>query len=198
MLSLPASSFAAVAFGGSRSLASSPVVVPVVAAVLGGGARVSVGCCVGADALVVSAALGCRPARWSQVSVLAAFGPGGAGSAGALSSVAGVAAAAQFGASVAWWAGGGPAVPLRARLAQRSAAVVAGAAAAGRGALVLFSPGAGSLAAALPAAVRLAVPVFVFAPAAPSALPFAAGSFAGFPCWAWAPGAAPASQLALF
>jgi len=191
-------------------------VVSVVGAVLAGGSSVSVGCCVGADALVafvalraagvpvpvpggavqaargapVLAAVPAVPGALGRLSVFAAFGPGGAGAC-SLSAVGVVAAAAQAGASVRWWAGGGAAVPLRGRLAARSAACVRSAQA-----LVLFSPGAGSLAAALPAALAAGLPVFVFAPSAPSCVGgWVAGSFAGQACWARA-GAG--QQLALF
>jgi hypothetical protein len=109
-------------------------VAPTVAAVLAADpAAVAVGCCVGADAAVLSAlvAAGVAP----RVRVFAAFGPDGAGACGA-SSVAGVAAARRAGAAVSWWSGGGPRVPLRGRLAQRSLALVRSLAPAG--ALVAF------------------------------------------------------------
>lgn len=187
------SSFPVVAFGGSRVLvaAAAPQLRPVVGAVLAAGARVSVGCCVGADLLVLNAV---RAAGASlRLSVFAAFGPAGVGSC-SLSAVAGVQAAQACGAQVLWWAGGAAAVPLRARLARRAAACVQSAAA-----LVLFRPGAGSLAAAVPAAVRAGLPVFVFAPSAPASGPrWSSGSFAGFPCWCWAPASVAAVQPALF
>jgi len=120
-----------------------------------------------------------------RLAVFAAFSAAGAGAC-SLSAVAAVQSAARCGASVCWQAGGPPAVPLAARLARRSAAVVRGASA-----LVLFAPGAGSLASAA-LAVAAGVPVFVFSSAgAPLAgVPGQAGawvpgSFVGLSCWAW-------------
>jgi hypothetical protein len=183
-----------VALLGSRSLP--PSAAPVVAAVLAalGPVPLRVGCCVGADALAVAAALSAGAA--SRLSLFAAFGPGGVGAC-SLSSVGGVAAALAAGASVAWWAGGGAAVPLPARLSRRSAAVVAGAALA-----VAFAPGAGSLS-ALAVAVRAGCPVLAVAQLAPAPVPGCAGAWspapfpglpAGWACWAWSPAAV---QLAL-
>lgn len=153
-----------------------------------------VGCCVGADQLAVSALVGAGQAQ--RVRVFAAFGPGGAGAC-SLSAVSSVSAAAAAGASVSWWAGGGAAVPLRGRLAARSAACVRGASA-----LLLFSPGAGSLAVAGAAAVAAGVPVWAVAPAAPAPVPgfsgaWVRGSFLGFAAWCWVASGAGA-QLSLF
>jgi hypothetical protein len=109
------------AVAGSRSLPAGGA--GAIASALAGlppGSRVAVGCCVGADAAVLAA----LPA--SRLAVFAAFGPGGAGAC-SLSAVGPVALAASAGASVSWWAGGGPAVPLYARLAARTRAVVAAA-----------------------------------------------------------------------
>lgn len=180
-----------VAFGGSRSLSSSLLcsrVSSVVGAVLASGASVSVGCCVGADAQVVSSVLAAGAA--SRLSVFSAFGPGGVGSC-SVSAVSGVLAVSAAGGRVAWWSGGGPAVPLAARLARRSAACAQSVAPAGAG--VLLWPGAGSLAAFAPAALAAGLPLFAFAPCAPLAVPgcvggWAASSFVGFSCWAWLPG----------
>lgn len=184
------SAFPVIAFEGSRALpaAAGGLVAQLVGAVLASGGRVATGCCVGSDAAVISAVL--RAGAAPRLSVFAAYGPGGAGSC-SLSAVPVVAAAAAAGASVGWWAGGPVAVPLRARLARRSGAVVRAGAA-----LVLVQPGAGSLAAALPVALRAGLPVFCFAAAAPSSGPaWSSGSFAGLPCWCWAPALA---QVALF
>jgi hypothetical protein len=63
-------------------------------------------------------------AAGAPLRVLCAWGPGGAG-AGPASAMGAVLAAAGAGAPVTWWAGGGPDVPLRARLTRRTAAVVA-------------------------------------------------------------------------
>lgn len=108
-----------VAVAGSRALpAGGAVLVAEVARVLSGsGCSLVVGCCRGADAAVLSAV----PA--SRVRVLCAFGPAGVG-AGPASAVGPVLAFASSGGAVAWWAGGGPSVPLFARLARRTRAVV--------------------------------------------------------------------------
>lgn len=58
------------------------------------------------------------------------FAPGASSS---VSSVSGVAGALAAGASVTWWAGGGPSVPLAVRLASRSAALVSAVASSGAG-----------------------------------------------------------------
>jgi len=205
---------AAVAFGGSRSLPSSfsGLVASVVGAVLASGASIRVGCAVGADALVLSSAVASGPA--SSVSVFSFFGPGGAG-AWSGSAVSAVLAASAAGASVSWWAGGGPSsgVPFRARLAVRSRACVSGSFAA---CFFLASPSsAGSLGAAA-AAVRSGAFVAAFAcgfsgpPVALFGVPagsWVPASFFGFSCWLWVPAAgspwspAPAPsvrQLSLF
>jgi len=108
-----------VAVAGSRGLGAewAGVVGAVVRSVGRSGSAVGVGCCVGADALALGAALASAvPCR-----VFAAFGPGGVGSWRG-SSVAGVAAAGAAGAPVVWWAGGSG--PLVRRLGARSRAVV--------------------------------------------------------------------------
>jgi len=187
-------------FGGSRSLGSSPVVSRVVAAVLTSGASVSVGCCAGADALVVSSLL--RSSSFSQARVFAAFASSGAGAC-SLSSVASVQAFASAGGSVSWLAGGPLSVPLAARLLRRSLAALAGCSAA-----VFFAPGSGSLAVA-GAAVQAGVPVFVlassvaglpvfsFPPTLPRGCPgsWVPSRFLGFACWSFQ---AAASQPSLF
>jgi len=181
--------FPSLALGGSRSLSASPVVVQFIRHALADCSAFSVGCCVGADALCLSFLLPVAPP--SFLSVFAAFGRGGAGAC-SVSAVSVVASAASAGVPVRWWSGGGPLVPLAARLAQRSQAVVLSAAA-----LVLFSPGAGSLAVGA-FAVSSGRPVFVFAPAAPTPLPglggvWAVTSLCGLSCWRWQ-----AAQLSLF
>ena len=118
-----------VAVAGSRQLPGGmpDAVGSVAGALLDAGHSLAVGCCQGADEAVLRAAVarGCG----HRLSVLCAFGPSGAGACG-LSAVAAVEAAAAAGACVNWWAGGGARVPLRARLAGRTRAVV-GAAAGG-------------------------------------------------------------------
>jgi hypothetical protein len=92
-----------------------------VSAVCASGRSLLLGDAVGADGLALSAALRCD---WPEggLRVFAAGGRGGF----LLSRVS----LAPCPVAVAWWAGGGPALPLRARLVRRSAALV-GAAAGG-------------------------------------------------------------------
>jgi hypothetical protein len=113
---------AVVGFSGSRSLSARwlPLVSRVVRGAVAAGFAPSVGCCVGADSLVLSSALVGGFA--SRLSVLAAFGPCGSGAC-ASSALSGVLSAAAGGASVSWWAGGSASVPLVGRLARRSAAL---------------------------------------------------------------------------
>lgn len=110
-------------FSGSRSL--SPRWLPLAGRLVRGAVAedfaVSVGCCVGADSLVLSAALLGGVA--GRLSVLAAFGPGGAGALSS-SSVSLVESCAAAGAAVCWWCGGGASVPVAGRLASRSLALV--------------------------------------------------------------------------
>jgi hypothetical protein len=190
--------FPVVGFCGSRALpsAAQPLVSAAVGAALNSGAPVSTGCATGADQFVLSALLsfGCSLRR---VAVFCAFGSNGAGSA-ASSAVGEVFAVARRGASIHWWAGGGPRVPLRGRLAARSLAHVRFLASSG-GCLVGFvsslparpfgsgpfpACGSGSWS-SLAAAVLAGVPVFVVpAGLAPSALPALPSPLGG----RWAPG----------
>lgn len=106
------------------------------------GAALVCGCATGADAAVIRAAA-CRDA--ARLRVLSAFGPVSAAPSAAAaapgawsgSAVRAVRLAGEAGAAVAPWAGGGPALPLAARLSRRTGAV---AAAATAGALVLLHP----------------------------------------------------------
>ena len=175
----------AIALAGSRSITSHHAIAPVVQAALASGASLSVGCCVGADALCIHAAL----AIPSGPQALHIYGIGccvGASARGwcSLSAVGEVRAALAAGAHVLPWCGGSARIPLAARLVRRSQAVVASAQA-----LMLFSPGFGSLATAAFAAAR-SMPVFVFgAPPAPVCAggKWAQSSLFGRPCWAWQP-----------
>ena len=119
-----------VALGGSRQLPlwGALLVEAVVSHLLGRGHYLAVGCCVGADQVALGA---CPPQR---VRVLAAFGPvsppfeapsGRYSAPGSWrsSAVGAVAAHLLAGGAVSWWAGGGPQVALRQRLASRSAAL---------------------------------------------------------------------------
>ncbi|MGH8652645.1 MAG: hypothetical protein ACREYE_10965, partial [Gammaproteobacteria bacterium] len=142
-----------VAVAGSSRLppGGAQLVARVALALEASGFSLAVGCCAGADQVALSAV--------SAVRVLCAFGPGGAG-AGPASAVRAVLAAQVSGVPVAWWAGGPPSVPLKARLARRTAAVVAQASA---GCVVFFgSPvSRGALLAAELAAAR-GLPVIAF------------------------------------
>ena len=170
------------AVAGSRSLPAggAGVIAQAVAALPSG--PVAVGCCVGADAAVMAA----LPASW--LAVFAAFGPSGQGAC-SLSAVGPVGLAVAAGAAVTWWAGGGSAVPLPARLAARTRAVV-GAASAG---LLLFpaSPTSrGSWLAARLAVARGLPVVVVPLGFPPSALPLLGpGAWVASPLvpggWAW-------------
>jgi hypothetical protein len=162
-------------------------------------ASVLVGCCAGADALVLSCALASGLA--SRLSVFAAFSSSGAGSAGRLSAVPLVRRAAGAGAWVCWLAGGPLSVPLRARLLRRSLALVDWLSSAAWPSFVLaflVPASRGSLAAAS-AAAAAGVPVLgvVASPGPPPALSGVAGSWAPCPrlagllpsasAWRWVP-----------
>ncbi|ADE17002.1 conserved hypothetical protein (plasmid) [Nitrosococcus halophilus Nc 4] len=192
-----------VAVAGSRSLppGGSGLVSQVAGALVRSGQSLVVGCCVGADAAVLSFGSG----SLGRVRCLAAFGPvsppfrapSGRYSAPGAWSGSAVREVAEFllaGGSVRWWSGGGPSAPLPVRLAARTRAVVA---VASVGLVVFFaSPSSrGSLLAARCAASR-GLPVLAFAVGFPgSALPpLGSGSWA--PCsgsgvwsgaWRWAP-----------
>jgi len=103
-------------------------------ALLEGGARLAVGCCTGADAAAVHAAVQVGYAQ--RLTIWCAFGecrrdaPARTPGTCRWSAPAMVACAAAAGAQVRAWAGGGAEVPLAARLARRTRAV-AGAATAG-------------------------------------------------------------------
>jgi hypothetical protein len=163
-----------VAVAGSRRLPpeASAVVSAVADELVAGGCSIVCGCCAGADAAVLAALAGAGGcAAGAPLRVLAAFGPvsppwpaahyTAPGASRDHSAVAAVAEALLAGVPVTWWAGGGPSVPLRARLTRRTRAVVAEASA-----LVVFpaSPavvGSGSWLAASAAADR-GLPVIAF------------------------------------
>lgn len=159
-----------IAFGGSRSLPASAasLVGQVVALVLAAGGCVAVGCAVGADALVVAEfwARGGSPGR---LALFAVGGPLGrrfpCGFWGG-SAVEAVVRSFRLGASVRWWAGGGPSVGLRARLFRRSQACVRLAASRPRGGFVGFVVGGWSASRGTWGSVRsallLGLPVVVF------------------------------------
>jgi hypothetical protein len=182
-LVLPWSS-GSVLLGGSRSLAASPHVGPVVSALLAAGCELRVGCAAGADALVVSAALAAGAGPRLAVFAVGSSAGSGFWSGSALPVVR---AAAAAGARVAWLAGGFLSVPLRARLLRRSLAALAGCRLA-----VFFlagpvSPGSLRVAAA---AVAAGVPAVAFCSVQPAPLAGPAGcwvpaSLAGLECWVW-------------
>ena len=174
-----------VAVAGSRALpAGGAALVAEAARVLAGsGCSLVVGCCRGADAAVFSSVPASR--------VLCAFGPAGEG-AGPASAVGPVLAFAASGGAVAWWAGGGSSVPLFARLARRTRAVVSCASSG----LVLFpsSPESRGSWLAAELAVARGLPVVVVPLGfSPSLLPSlgaggwvranASGAFSGAWCW---------------
>lgn len=134
-----------VAVGGSRQLgtAGQAVLADLAVAIAGSGRSVGVGCCIGADAAVITALSGSQ-----TLYVFAAFGPvsppwaarhHSAPGAWSGSALAAVATAVAAGSRVHWWAGGDVTVPLAARLSQRTRTL---ARAAAGGALIAFaSPG---------------------------------------------------------
>jgi hypothetical protein len=130
------------ALGGSRHLppAGYRLAGELACAAVGSGHALVCGCSVGADQAALVAVAGSP-----LLSVRAAFGPVSppwsgsrvtAPGACALSAVAAVALALHAGSPVHWWCGGGPGVPLAARLAARTRSV---AHAASAGALVVLS-----------------------------------------------------------
>lgn len=202
-----------VAVVGSRSLPPSLVglVAPFVAAVVASGAAVVSSCCVGADRLVVLAALRLLPAASlpRRLVVFAAFGPGGAGSSSAVSAVAAVLRAARRGACVRWACGPAPRVPFRVRLFRRALALVGFVAAGAPGSClvaVLASPSSRGSLRSCALAARAGVPVGALCAFSGPPLPVLSGSGlwsrvpclplpAGVSAWRWCR-VAPA-QLAL-
>lgn len=165
-------------FGGSRSLsAPSPIIAQAVLSVIMSGSKIHVGCCVGADALVIASALLMRPPSLVVFAISSQSGQGGCSLSSGLPSVV-----PSQGGRVAWLAGGALSVPLAGRLIQRSRAALAGCSAA-----VFFEPGPGSLAVAAHAVSQM--PVFAFGDK-PASIPGCAGQwvaaeFSGFACWSW-------------
>lgn len=151
-----------------------------------------VGCAPGVDELVLSsfvAAAGAPPAA----SVFAVGASSGAGfPSGSLPPA--VAAAAALGSPVAWWAGGGPSLPLRARLARRTRAAVS---AAGLAAVLVFSrpesrgtllAGAAAAGRGLPVlALAAGFPAFVVPPLPGLAGRWVSSSVFGRPALLWQP-----------
>ncbi len=181
------SSKSVIAFGGSRSFHFSDEVFKVVEKVVASAASVRVGCALGADELVIKLVLGLQAAK--KLTVCAVFDRASRGS-WRDSAVQSVLLAEAMSASVLWCSGGGLQVPLIARLARRSRAVISGSSA-----FVLFlSPGVSSSSGSCSAAsfaVSSGVPVFAFSAEVPPALSVAgrwvASSFAGQSCWWFSP-----------
>jgi len=94
----------------------------VVGSTLAAGRSLVTGCATGADAAAVSATLAIGAA--SRLQIMAVGGADGAGFAGRASAIDVVQAAARAGAGVRWWAGGPASLPIRSRLAKRSAAAL--------------------------------------------------------------------------
>ena len=126
------------AVGGSRSLspAGGALVQYVAGQLLTARARLAVGCCTGADAAFIACAAGRGFA--SRLWVFSAFGPvqtraDAVAAVGTCrsSAVSAVAAAKQAGAAIIPWAGGGPDLPLVARLRARTTHVAYAATAGG-------------------------------------------------------------------
>lgn len=171
-------------FGGSRHLRpGAHIVRDVVQAVIRSGCAVQVGCQVGADAQVISAALGQNAAhRLSVFSVCHDLNR----------APSHVQSAAWRGAQVVLGAGGPETIPAPARLLRRSIAAFQGC-----GQAVFFFPGPGSLAVAREC-IKSGLPVFAFSEALPAAVPEIPGTwqpvesssyYAVFSvqCWAWQP-----------
>lgn len=198
-----------VGFGGSRSLpsvgASGGLVARVVASLSslarpGASVSVFVGCCSGADAAVLSAALPwsvSAPPGFAAVRVFAAFGPGGVGSWRCSAVPLVLSAASAPRCLVRWWAGGGASVPLVARLRARSRALASALPVGSSAFVAFFGPGSSrGTAGSCRAAVARGVPVFAF-PVGRSSLPsLGAGSWVavgGSGVWAsafrWVPAA---------
>lgn len=167
-----------VAVAGSRTLpaSASALIVRVASDLAASGASFVVGCCSSADAALLSAVPSSVPP--SLVRCLAAFGPDGVGS-GPFSAVDRVTKFAGAGGSVQWWAGGPASVPLHARLADRTRAVIGS---ADSGLVVFFaSPSSRGSLLACRCALSRGLPVLAFPVDFPAAqLPVLGAGF-------WAP-----------
>ncbi len=170
-----------IGFAGSRSLPSVGQKDGLISRVVGSAVRVgrsiAVGCCVGADAAVLQSRLEMpihADTSGIKLNIFAAFGPGGEGSC-SLSAVRPIcdlavplARSPGHGCyrpvTVNWWAGGGASVPLSARLAARSSALVSAVANTSRPALVAFVGPGKSIGTwrTVRAAFAAGVPVYVF------------------------------------
>jgi hypothetical protein len=119
---LSLSEYHTIGFCGSRILptcAISEISSLVHTAIATSSAQIVVGCSVGADESVLNA-IPCASAN--RCFIFASFGPEGVGS-GNFSAVKAVERLRSNGASITWWAGGTPEVPMHQRLALRSVAL---------------------------------------------------------------------------
>lgn len=167
------------------------LVARVCAALVRSGGSLVVGCATGADSAALSAAL--SGGFVGSVRCFSAFSAGGVGACG-VSAVGVVSAFEAAGGCVSWLAGGGLAVPVRARLAVRAAAVVSAASVGCVG--FLSSPASVGTSRALLLAAGRGLRVVVFPVGfAPSLLP-SLGAGVWLPCesggvwssaWVWSP-----------
>lgn len=175
-------------FGGSRSLQPLAQLEFCVRRALAAGCSVHVGCAAGADAQVIYASLAAG-AGSDRLDVFAVGGASGGWPYPRLSPPPWVLLAVSC---VRLWAGGGPSLPLRARLIRRSLAALAGCSCS-----VFFLSGPSSHGSLTVAAHAVkSMPVFVFCPVQPDPLgsPAPAGSWQpaelyGLSCWRWQPAA---------
>ncbi len=175
----------AVYLGGSRNLSQNQnaVVAQVVWPIQAAGLTVHVGCAAGADSLVIKAA---------APGLLSVFAAGGSCGSGFWAGSAPLSLLRSVSGSVSWWAGGGAAVPLKARLIKRS---VAGFFSCAEAVFFLASPSSSGSLAVAARAVKAGLPVFAFccgfagppAPLAGQAGQWVTSSFSGFSCWQWQP-----------
>ena len=167
-------------FGGSRSLAPSPLVAQVVQAVLLSGQSIHVGCQSGADQQVINYASGCYSGQFVSSLVIFAVAPFSSAPAHVLDQ--------DLSGALVHYSAGGTSAPIKARYLLRSIAAFQGCSQA-----VFFSPGSGSLAVAREC-VKSGIPVFAFSEQEPNPISSQAGRWVfnflvigsqAFPCWSW-------------
>jgi hypothetical protein len=106
-----------IAIIGSRAI-SHPIIRETAEKAVLAGHHISTGCCIGADASVITGASAANP---KSLRIFAAFGPDGHGSCG-LSNPEILNPKNEW--NISWWSGGGFWLPLRARLAKRADACI--------------------------------------------------------------------------
>ncbi len=123
---------AVLAVAGSRvlSAAGEEIVLETAVKMIRSGCAISVGCCTGVDAAVLTAGLPVASVQCSTV-----FGPDGAGS-GPFSNVDGILSFSRRGGAVNWCAGGAISLPLPVRLVARTRSIVNS---ANQGLIVFFN-----------------------------------------------------------